>query len=398
MDTSNRIKRLKTSPVRKLIPYGEAAAKKGIKIHHLNIGQPDIDTPQVFFDAIKSYKGKILKYEHSAGLKELILQIQKYYARLGLNYSAEEILILNGGSEAINFILLSIFDEGDEIVIGEPYYANYNSYFDVFNIKRNPIRTYAESGYHFPSLEEMEKAITPKTKAIMLSNPSNPTGVVCKREELDNIAYLAKKYDLYIISDEVYREFVYGKNEAISFGTYKELEDRVIIIDSISKRFSACGARIGCVISKNKNLMNAIFRQCQARLSAPTLEMIGAIGLYDLPPDYFETARKEYEHRRDILFTELSKMEGVVTKEPEGAFYAFVKLPVDDAEKFMIWLLTEFEIDKETVMFAAGEGFYATEGLGKNEVRMCYALEAEDLKKSMRILKEGLIKYNSLNN
>lgn len=393
MDVSNRIKRLKTSPVRKLIPYGDEAKARGIKIHHLNIGQPDIETPREFFESIKTYNGKILQYEPSGGLKELIIKVQEYYKKLGLNYDTSEILITNGGSEAIAMTLMAIFDEGDEILVGEPYYANYNSYFDVYNIKRNPIRTFAETGYHFPNRDEMKKAITPKTKAIMLSNPSNPTGVVCTKEELDNIAYLAKKYDLYIISDEVYREFVYGKNKAISFGSYKELEDRVIIIDSISKRFSSCGARIGSVISKNKTFMQAIFRQCQARLSVATLEMVGAIGLYNLPANYFDNALKEYEHRRNILFSEIKTMEGVVTKEPEGAFYCFAKLPVEDAEDFAIWLLKDFEIDKETIMLATGAGFYATEGLGKNEVRMCYALDEVALKKAMRILREGLIAY-----
>lgn len=393
MDVSNRIKRLKTSPVRKLNPHAEEAEKRGIKIHHLNIGQPDIETPRVFFDAVSNYKGKILQYEHSKGMKPLILKIQEYYDKKGMHYEEDEILIVNGGSEGVLFTLLAMFDEGDEILIGEPYYANYNSFFDVLNIKRNPIRTYAENGFHLPKLEEMEKHVTPKTKAYMFSNPSNPTGVVSTKEELDNIAYLAKKHDMYIISDEVYREFVYGDREAISFGTYKDLYENVVIIDSISKRFSACGARIGCIISKNKKFMNAIFRECQARLSVPTLEMVGATALYGLPDNYFEAARQEYDHRRNILFNELKKMDGVVVKEPEGAFYVLAKLPVKSAEEFSIWLLKDFNIDGETVMFAPGEGFYATEGVGKDEVRMCYALEAKDLQKAMKILKEGLLKY-----
>ena len=395
MQLSNRIQRLKTSPVRKLNPYAEEAKKRGIKIHHLNIGQPDIDTPKIFFDAVSSYKGKILKYEHSRGMKELISQIQKYYANLGMHFEEDEIVITNGGSEAIMFTLLSIFDEGDEILISEPYYANYNSFYDVFNIKKNAVRTYAENGFHLPERSEIEKHITPKTKAYMFSNPSNPTGVVTTKKELDNIAYLAKKYNLYIISDEVYREFVYGDREAISFGTYKDLEENVIIIDSISKRYSACGARIGCILSKNKSIMNAVFRQCQARLSAPTLEMVGATALYDLPSDYLNEAKNEYDNRRKILFEELRKMEGVVVQEPEGAFYVLAKLPVKNGEDFAIWLLKDFNIDGETVMFAPGEGFYATEGLGKNEIRICYAIEEKDLRKAMSILREGLIKYKT---
>ena len=393
MDISKRIQRLKTSPVRKLNPHAEDAVKRGIKIYHLNIGQPDIETPSVFLEAISKYKGKTLKYEHSRGMKSLINKIQQYYDKLGVHYEEDEINITNGGSEGLLFSLLAIFDEGDEILVAEPYYANYNSFYDVLDIKRNAVRTYAENGFHLPNRDEIEKHITPKTKAYMFSNPSNPTGVVSTREELDNIAYLAKKHDMFIISDEVYREFVYGDRKAISFGTYKDVAENVVIIDSISKRFSACGARIGCVISKNKNFSNALFRECQARLSAPTLEMVGAAALYDLPENYFEDARKEYDNRRKILFEELTKMDGVVMKEPEGAFYVLAKLPVKNAEDFAIWLLKDFNLDGETVMFAPGEGFYATEGLGKDEIRMCYALDAKDLKRAMEILKQGLIKY-----
>ncbi|MGL4687236.1 MAG: pyridoxal phosphate-dependent aminotransferase, partial [Fusobacteriaceae bacterium] len=260
MELSNRIKRLRTSPVRKLVSYSEAATKAGKKLYYLNIGQPDIETPKAFFEAIANYREPVLKYAHSAGLKELREGIKKYYERKEMNYLLDEILIVNGGSEALQFVLMSICDEDDEILIAEPYYANYNSFFDTLKIKLNAVRTYAESGFHLPSLEKMESKITKKTKAIMLSNPGNPTGVVYTREEMDRIAALAKKYNLYIISDEVYREFVYGDNKAISFGTYKDLEQNVIIIDSISKRYSACGARVGCVISKNKDFMSVIYK------------------------------------------------------------------------------------------------------------------------------------------
>lgn len=394
MEISQRIQRLKTSPVRKLNPYAEEAVKKGIKIYHLNIGQPDIETPKVFFDAISKYNGKTLKYENSRGTKQLINKIQEYYEKkIGVHYEEDEINITNGGSEGLLFSLLAIFDEGDEILVSEPYYANYNSFYDVLNIKRNAVRTYAEQGFHLPSRDEIEKHITPKTKAYMFSNPSNPTGVVSTKQELDDIAYLAKKHDLFIISDEVYREFVYGDKKAISFATYKDVAENVVIVDSISKRFSACGARIGCVVSKNKTFSTAVFRECQARLSAPTLEMVGAAALYDLPDNYFEAARKEYDNRRKIMFEELTKMDGVVMQEPEGAFYVLAKLPVKNAEEFIIWLLKDFNLDGETVMFAPAEGFYATPGLGKDEVRMSYALDAKDLKRAMEILKEGLIKY-----
>uniref|UniRef100_UPI003F4C1196 pyridoxal phosphate-dependent aminotransferase n=1 Tax=Brachyspira catarrhinii TaxID=2528966 RepID=UPI003F4C1196 len=394
MYLSKRVQQLKASPIRRLNIYAEEAAKRGIKIHHLNIGQPDIETPRVYFEAIaNSCDMKTVKYEHSRGTKELIRKIQAYYKRLGIDYEEDEIIITNGGSEAILLSLIAIFDEGDEMLVAEPYYANYNSFYDILNVKRNIVRTRAEDGFHLPSREIIEKSITKKTKGYLFSNPSNPTGVVSTKRELDDIAYLAKKHDFFIISDEVYREFVYGDRKAISFGTYKDIAENVIIIDSISKRFSACGARIGCVISKNKEFMEAIFKECQARLSVPTLEMIGASALYDLPPDYFEASRKEYDNRRKILFEELTKMDGVFMREPEGAFYVLAQLPVKDAEDFAIWLLKDFNIDNETVMFAPAEGFYATEGLGKNEIRMCYVLDSKDLKKAMRILKEGLIKY-----
>ena len=394
MYLSKRVQQLKASPIRRLNIYAEEAAKRGIKIHHLNIGQPDIETPRVYFDAIaNSCDMKTVKYEHSRGTKDLIRKIQAYYERLGVHYEEDEIIITNGGSEAILLSLIAIFDEGDEMLVAEPYYANYNSFYDILNVKRNIVRTCAEDGFHLPSREIIEKSITKKTKGYLFSNPSNPTGVVSTKRELDDIAYLAKKHDFFIISDEVYREFVYGDRKAISFGTYNYIAENVVIIDSISKRFSACGARIGCVISKNKEFMEAIFKECQTRLSVPTLEMIGASALYDLPPDYFEATRKEYDNRRKILFEELTKMDGVFMREPEGAFYVLAQLPVQDAEDFAIWLLKDFNIDNETVMFAPAEGFYATEGLGKNEIRMCYVLDSKDLKKAMRILKEGLIKY-----
>ena len=393
MYLSKRIQQLKVSPIRRLNIYAEEAAKRGIKIHHLNIGQPDIETPRIFFDAIANCDMKTVKYEHSRGTKELIKKIQTYYERLGIHYDEDEIVITNGGSEAILFSLIAVFDEGDEMLVSEPYYANYNSFYDILNIKKNVVRTYAEDGFHLPSREIIEKSITKNTKGYLFSNPSNPTGVVSTKRELDDIAYLAKKHDFFVISDEVYREFVYGDRKAISFGTYNDIAENVIIIDSISKRFSACGARIGCIISKNKEFMAAVFKECQARLSVASLEMVGASALYDLPPNYFESSRKEYDNRRKILFEELTKMDGVFMREPEGAFYVLAKLPVKDAEDFAIWLLKDFNIDNETVMFAPAEGFYATEGLGKNEVRMCYVLDSKDLKKAMRILKEGLIKY-----
>lgn len=393
MELSNRIQKLKTPTTRKLNPYAEETEKKGIKIYRLNIGQPDIETPKIFFEAIGKYNGKTLGYAHSRGINQLIQKIQEYYDKMGIHYEEDEIVITYGGSEAVLFSMIAIFDEGDEILLAEPYYANYNSFCDLLNIKRNAVRTYAENGFHLPDRDEIEKYITPKTKAYIFSNPNNPTGVVFNKKELDDIAYLSKKHNMFIISDEVYREFVYGDRKAISFGTYKDLAENVIIIDSISKRFSACGARIGCILSKNKNFMSAVFKECQMRLSVPTLEMLGAAALYDLPAEYFEIARKEYDNRRKILFEEFKKMDGVIVKEPEGAFYVLAKLPVKNVENFIIWLIKDFNIDGETVMFAPGEGFYSTAGFGLNEARICYSLDSKDLKKAMHILKEGLIKY-----
>lgn len=398
MELSQRIQRLQTSPVRKLIPYGEQAVKQGKKIIHLNIGQPDIETPKIFFEAIAQYKEKVLGYAHSAGLPELRQAISKYYVELGVPYHDEEILITSGGSEAFQFIFTSICDEFDEILIPDPYYANYNSYFSTLNIIPKAIHTIAEKGYHLPSLAEIERHITPKTKAILFSNPSNPTGVVYSKDELDRLATLAKKHNLFVISDEVYREFTYGQHKAICFGTYKELEQNTIIIDSISKRYSACGARIGCVISKNKEFMQSIYKQCQARLAMSTLDMVGATALYSTPSSVLEEFRLLYEKRRNILFHELKQIPDIIVLEPEGAFYTMVKLPLENAEQFIIWLLTTFDIDGETVMLAPGEGFFANPEFGKNKVRICYAVDENVLKRAMRIFREGLATYQELYN
>ncbi len=397
MQLSERISRLKTSPVRRLIPYSETAINNGKKIIRFNIGQPDIETPTVFYDAIKNSEPKVLSYAHSAGDSELIKAICEYYKNRGMDYSTEEVLITAGGSEAFQFLFTSIFDEHDEILIPDPYYANYNSYFSVLNITPVAINTYPEDGFHLPDVSEIEKLITPKTKAILFSNPSNPTGVVYTQKELDMLADIAKKHNLFIISDEVYREFTYGENKAISMGTYPDLVENVVIIDSISKRYSACGARVGCIVSKNKTLMEAVYRQCQARLAMPTLEMIGATALYSVTDSKLEEFRLQYEHRRNVLFEELQKIPDVVIREPEGAFYAFIQLPIKDSEAFLIWLLESFDIDGETIIMAPGDGFYADPQLGKNKVRISYAISEPHLRRGMRILREGLAKYLETN-
>ena len=396
MKLSRRINDVKVSPVRKLLPYAEEAIKNNKKIYYLNIGQPDIETPREFFDAITSFNVKTLGYSHSAGRKELIEEIVKYYEKLDMKYKSEDILITNGGSEALLFTLMALCDEGDEILIPEPYYATYNSFFSILQIKINTIKTCPENGFHLTNFENVEKSITSKTKAILISNPGNPTGTVYTKEEMDELICLAERYNLFIISDEVYREFVYGNNRAISFGTYNNIKERVIIIDSISKRYSACGARIGAIISKNQEVINGIYKLCQSRLSVPTLEMVGAEQLYKISDDYIEKVKREYERRKVVLFEELSKIDGVVGTEPEGAFYTIIKLPVDNSEKFIIWMLTEFDFNGETLMITPAEGFYSTYGMGVNEVRISYAIEENELRKAMNILKLALIKYNTL--
>lgn len=396
LELSSRVEKLKPSSIRKVIPYGNKALEKGIKIYYLNIGQPDIKTPKIFYEAIKEYNEPVLKYAPSSGLKELTMGIESYYKKRGINYESDDILIVNGGTEAISFALTAVCNYGDEVLMIEPYYANYNTFCELLGIKIETITTCAEDGFHLPKIEEFEKKITSKTKAIMLSNPSNPTGVIYTKDEMNIIKKIALENNLFIISDEVYREFFYDSNEPISFGSFKEIEDRVIIIDSISKRYSACGARIGCVISKNKDVMKGIFKLCQARLAVSTLDMVGAAALYKLPDSYFDIARKEYSSRREILHEELKKIPGIVSKKSEGAFYSVVKLPIKNAENFVIWLLEEYSLDNETVMLTPAEGFYKTEGLGENEIRISYAVNSEYLIRAINILKNGLDKYIKL--
>lgn len=395
MKCSSRILGVEASPVRKLVPYANEAVKNGKKVYHLNIGQPDIKTPELFMDAVREYKKETIAYVPSNGLPELIDAVRSYYSNYGMEYAFDEVLITQGGSEALLFTLLSLLDAGDQILVVEPYYANYNTIFRSLEIDVVAIKSKSEEGFHLPSKEVIEEAVknNPKIKAVLVTNPNNPTGTVYTKEEVKFIADVAKENDIFVIADEVYREFVYEGSECVSLGTFEGLEDNLIVIDSISKRYSACGARIGCVLSKNKEVIAQIYKMCQVRLAAPELEQIGAVALYQTPATYFEEINKEYTKRRDVLFEELRKMEGVVCFLPEGAFYTMVKLPVDNAEKFVIWLLSEFEINGETIMMAPGEGFYATEGAGVNEVRIAYVLNETDLRKAMYILREGLKQY-----
>ncbi|GAA3661750.1 pyridoxal phosphate-dependent aminotransferase [Asaccharospora irregularis] len=396
MKYSNRVSSMQASPIRKLVPIAQEAKDKGIKVYHLNIGQPDIKTPKGFFDAVKNFDSEVLEYAVSQGIPELISALQDYYKTYDMHFGKDELLVTNGGSEALLFTMMAICDPGDNILVPEPFYTNYNGFGQSVNIEVNPITTKAENGFHLPSKEEIVSRINDKTRAILLSNPGNPTGAIYTTEELHMIAEIAKENDLWIVSDEVYREFVYDGLEYTSFGNIKEVEDRVIIIDSVSKRYSACGARIGSIASKNKGLIAEILKLCQGRLCVPTLEQIGAVALYKTPASYFKEVNEEYRHRRDVLYNELMKVEGVICEKPTGAFYIVAKLPVENAEDFVIWMLKEFSKDNETVMVTPAEGFYATPGLGRDEVRLAYILNEKDLHKAAVLLKEGLEQYLAL--
>lgn len=393
MKFSSRITDMQASPVRKLVPFATEAKARGTKVYHLNIGQPDIKTPEGFFNAVKNYKEEVLEYALSQGIPELIDAMIEYYKTYNMEYDRDDILIMNGGSEALLFAMIATCDPGENMLAPEPFYTNYNGFGDAVNVGIKPITTKAEDGFHLPSKEEIVSRIDEKTRAILLSNPGNPTGVVYTNEEIQMIADIAKENNLWIIADEVYREFVYDGLDYTSFGNVKEIEDRVLIIDSVSKRYSACGARIGSIASKNKDLMKQILKLCQGRLCVPTLEQVGAVELYKTPVSYFKEVNEEYRGRRDVLYKGLMEIPGVICEKPTGAFYVVAKLPITNAEDFVIWMLKEFNLDGETVMMSPAEGFYATKGLGKDEVRLAYILNKQDLARSMEILKAGLEKY-----
>ena len=395
MDISQKFKVMEASSVRKLSVYADEAKKNGKKVYHLNIGQPDLDTPEPYFRRIREFGEPSTEYMPSLGIPELIDKIQMYYADLGIHYDKDQIAVTSGGTEALLFTFLAIANEGDEILLPEPFYSNYTTFFTISGAICIPVTTYAENGFHF-SEEDLTSKITKRSKAILISTPGNPTGAVLSMDEIKMVADIAVKYDLYIIADEVYREFVFDGREIASFGFLPEIEDRLIIIDSVSKRFNACGARIGTLLTKNKDLFPVITKLCQGRLSVSTIEQYGAIGLYEADKCYVTDARDQYEMRRDIVYGLLKDIPGVVCRKPEGAFYMIAKLPVDDVENFLTWLLTSFDIDGETVMAAPAEGFYKTRGLGRNELRIAYVLEEEPLRKAMRILAEGLKLYMTL--
>lgn len=392
MKVSKRVEALSTSPIRRLTPYANAAKAAGKKVYHLNIGQPDIKTPDKFMEAIRNYSAPVIAYGDSKGNTELIAAIQKYYATKGVELDAADIYVTNGGSEALIFAVMALCDEGDEILVFEPFYANYTTFAKEFKAAMRAVPTSVENGYHLPAKEVIEQYITDKTKAILVTNPGNPTGVVYTEEEQQTLVDLALKYDLALIGDEVYREFVYDGSSR-SFGTFPELQQNFVLIDSISKRYSACGARIGCIICRNAEFNKQILKCCQARLCCPSVEQVGAAALYETPASYLEEVNQEYKKRRDTIAAALAKLPGVKASDPKGAFYTMVSFPVDDAEKFAIWTLENFDIDGETVMFAPGNGFYTTPGAGINEARLAYVLKSEDIEKAIYILGEALKAY-----
>ena len=392
MKISERALGMTTSPIRRLGPYAEAAVKAGKKIYRLNIGQPDIATSPKFMEAIRNFDQKVVAYGNSQGDMNLIKAIQKYYDSWNMHYETKNIFVTNGGSEALELAVFSLCDPGDEILVFEPYYANYTTFAKLASAKVTAVPTSAEDGYRLPDKATVEKYINEKTRAILLTNPGNPTGVVYNKQEMDMIAEIVKKYNIALIADEVYREFVYDGTYT-SFGTYKDLDQNLIMIDSVSKRYSACGARIGCVLSKNDELCAQFMKLCQARLCAPTVEQIGAAALYDTPASYLEEVNKEYKKRRDTIAAGLARIPGLVSSQPKGAFYVMVKFPVDDAEKFAIWMLQDFEKNGETVMIAPGNGFYATPGKGVDEARLAYVLNCEDLERAMELLAVAVKEY-----
>ncbi|MGL4652508.1 pyridoxal phosphate-dependent aminotransferase [Cetobacterium sp.] len=393
---SRNIQNLKTSPVRELIPYSKKAKEAGIDIIHLNIGQPDLETPKEFFEAIENFKEETIAYSDSSGRKELLDSVRAYYKNLGMDYSNDEILITAGGSEALLFTLMTLFDAGQEVLIPEPYYANYNSFFAMLGIKVVGIPTKFEDNFKLPKKEVIESLVTEKTKAIMFSNPGNPTGSVYSKDELLMLNEISKEKNLFLISDEVYREFIYDGKDTVSCGTFTDNLERIILIDSISKRFSTCGARVGTILNKNKEFMGYILKLCQSRLSISTLDMIGAEALYRCKDKaYYESVNAKYMERRDFLYEGLKNIDGVVLNKPEGAFYCIVELPVENATEFSKWLLGEFSYDNSTVMLTPAKGFYQREELGVNKVRISYALDLDRLEKAVKIIELGLKKYNS---
>ncbi|RXR31373.1 pyridoxal phosphate-dependent aminotransferase [Flavobacterium piscinae] len=391
---SNKGQQMPESPIRKLVPYSEIAKKKGTKVYHLNIGQPDIKTPEVAMNSIKNIDIKVLEYSHSAGFESYRRKLAEYYQKHGLPINIEDIIITTGGSEALLFAMGSTMDSDDEIIIPEPFYANYNGFSTASGVKVVPVISTIDEGFALPPIADFEKLITPNTKAILICNPGNPTGYLYSKEEIYQLAELVKKYDLFLIADEVYREFIYDGDHHFSVMNVPGIEQNAIMIDSVSKRYSMCGARIGCIVSKNKEVMAAAMKFAQARLSPPTFAQIASEAALETPQSYFDEVITEYKDRRDTLITELNQIDGVKVATPKGAFYCIAKLPVKNADDFAQWLLESFDFNGETVMVAPAAGFYSSPNVGLDEVRIAYVLKKEDLIKSVRILKEALKVYH----
>ncbi|MFA5782848.1 MAG: pyridoxal phosphate-dependent aminotransferase [Bacteroidales bacterium] len=390
---SHKGRQMPASPIRKLVPYSEEAKKRGIKIYHLNIGQPDIETPENVLQAIRNTNLKVIEYSHSAGIPSYRKKLCEYYKRFNINLTPDDIIVTTGGSEAILFAMQVCLNPGDEVIISEPFYANYNGFAVNAGVIIKPVNSSIETGFALPPIAEFEKAITPGTKAIMVCNPNNPTGYLYSKEELESLKELVKKYDLYFFSDEVYREFCYDGKKHYSAMYLKEIEDNVILLDSVSKRYSACGVRIGAFISKNKEVMKIAMKFAQARLSPPTYGQIASEAAVDTPKEYFDNVMNEYIARRNIVVESINKIPGCFCPNPSGAFYAVASLPIDDSDKFCQWLLEGFSYEGQTVMLAPATGFYSTPGLGKNEVRISYVLNLAALKNAMKCIEEALKVY-----
>ncbi len=389
---SQRGQQMPPSPIRKLVPFAEAAKKRGTKVYHLNIGQPDIETPPQILDAVRNSDFKVLEYSHSAGNESYRKKLVKYYAKVGINVTAEEIIITTGGSEAILFGFMACMDAGDEVIIPEPFYANYNGFAVEAGVIVKPITSSIETGFALPPIEDFEKAITPKTKAIIICNPNNPTGYLYSKEEMEVLKQIILKHNLFLFSDEAYREFCYeGTHTSAMHLT--GAEDRIVLMDTISKRYSACGGRIGALITKNTDLLNAVMKFAQARLSPPSFAQILGEAAVDLPDNYFDTTKAEYKKRRDTIVKRLNNIPGVFCPNPGGAFYAIAKLPVDDADIFCQWLLESFNYNDQTVMLAPASGFYGTPWLGKQEVRLAYVLNTTAIEAAMDCLEQALAIY-----
>lgn len=395
MDISKRAKNIQASPIRKLAAIANKIKERGIQVYHLNIGQPDISTPSVFYQNIRDFSDKVLSYGPSDGLEDLKSAMRDYFFGYGIQVDNEDIVITTGGSEAVSFAFQCIADHGDEIIIPEPFYTNYNGFAAMSGLKIVPLTTLPETGYHLPDVGEIEKKITTRTRGILICSPNNPTGTVLNRGEIEKLADIARKHDIFLLADEVYREFTYDGEKHFSILELEDMDNRVIVLDSISKRYSACGARVGAVISRNRKITQAILKFAQARLCPPTLEQIGAIAAYRMPGNYFEGIIREYQYRRDIMVDKLISHPDVVLKKPSGAFYIMAKLPVDNSDNFARWMLEDFEVNGETVMVAPGAGFYSTPGKGVHEVRIAYVLETKKLETAGDILLKAIEVYNT---